>query len=382
MPNVIPKTSPSKQTPAWHKGRAILPQITLQNGETLQNVTVAYETWGELNEHADNVILLTHALTGDAHAGYGEEQPGWWEPLIGPGRALDTNRYYVIASNVLGGCNGSLGPSSLGSDQKPYALRFPLFTIRDMVKTQEALLLRLAIKRLALVAGGSLGGMQVWEWLRTDKIPIQKALIIAASSQFSPLAIGYNALMREAIIRDPYWHHGNYYAKDVKPASGLKLARMAGMLTYRSHQDFASRQWRDRSRIRMANSNLEAFMEPLSPVETYLHYQGEKLVRRFDANSYLYLTRAMDMHDIRRDHESLEEALATIKTDIMLVGIDTDYLYPSQEIRQITELAQQVGIKATYAEIQSPYGHDAFLLEWDRLQEILAEALAPAVTPS
>ncbi len=339
--------------------------LPLWRGGVLAPVTLAYETWGTLSPACDNVVLVLHALTGDSHAAGGSstEYPkgGWWEPLIGPGRAFDTDRYYVICSNVLGGCQGSTGPASVNPETgTPYGIDFPVVTVQDMVRAQRELLSSLGIRRLAAVAGGSIGGMQALEWVVRYPDDVDAALLFGASERIGPQAIAFNSIGRDAIMLDPAWKDGRYEPGE-GPTGGLALARMVGMVTYQSQQSMWLRFGRELASRPTTTSPLGEKFD----VEGYLEYQGRSLVRRFDANSYLYLTRAMDLYDVAEGWESEEEALARVKARTLHVGISTDWLYPPEDVRALAEKLRAAGSDARYAQIESVHGHDAFLKEWD-----------------
>lgn len=341
-------------------------------GGKLQDVTLAYETWGELNASRDNVVLIVHALTGDSHAA-GEpcdeyKKGGWWEPLIGPGRPIDTDEYFVVCSNVLGGCSGSTGPASIDPDSgEPYATRFPIITIRDMVRAQRRLLDDLGVQRLALVAGGSIGGQQALEWAVEFPDFVEKAVPVAATGALGPQGLGMSELGRRAIMADPNWQGGDYYRTGRSPDKGLAIARMAGMMTYHS----AAGQWERFGRRRAGRPALYEEFGGRFEVESYLQYQGEDLIGRFDANSYLYLLRAMDLYDVVRNYESPEEALGQIEAEVLFVGISSDWLFPAGEVRETAETARRAGANAEYSEIDTKSGHDAFLKDWDELRAVL-----------
>ncbi|WP_231877902.1 homoserine O-acetyltransferase MetX [Ferroacidibacillus organovorans] len=342
--------------------------VKLENGETLNNVVVYVEWVGDLLRHREQAILLCHALTGDAHAFDTAEKPGWWGPLIGAGRALDTERHVVLCMNVLGGCSGTTGPLSMcDTTGQPYAGQFPEITIRDMVRVQHLALCALGITRLYAVLGGSMGGMQALEWACSYPSFVLHAVVLAAPLVFSAIAIGYNAVMRQAIERDPAFHQGDYGRYGVIPKDGLTVARMLGMITYRTASLFEERFGRSISDSGMLE------------VERYLVYHGEKLVSRFDANSYLRLLTAMDGHHLGRDRGTLADAFARITARVTLVGIQDDLLYPPDSIRLAACAAREAGVDAVYKEIASVYGHDAFLLEFEQLDEIFRDALARAV---
>ncbi|MCL6452308.1 MAG: homoserine O-acetyltransferase [Alicyclobacillus sp.] len=375
------------------------PGFALECGARL-DVEVAYETWGELNTARDNAVVVCHALTGDARAGDTADGPGWWSAMVGPGKPIDTERYFVVCSNVLGGCAGTTGPSSIAPDGRPYALRFPEVSIRDMVRLQMELLDALHVAGIRAVVGGSLGGMQAWEWALLDPARVQHVMVIAAHAVFPPLAIGYNAAMRQAITADPMWCNGDYYAAGTIPEQGLALARTIGLLTYRAgdlyQQRFArrtcseprqgapverveagrahavaERRWRSPD----GNGQAAAFTAPLFEVESYLAYNSRKFVRRFDANSYLYLTKAMDGHDIGRNRGGLAGALRQMRARLTLIGISSDYLYGARDLAKTAALAAAAGVRGTYLELDSQFGHDAFLREDPRLQAMVRDQL-------
>ncbi len=351
--------------------------LPLDCGQTLSGVQVAYETWGRLNAAADNVLVVCHALTGDAHAAGvapGATRPGWWDALIGPGRALDTEHYFVVCANVLGGCRGTTGPASPHpADGRPYGSRFPPITVRDMVRLQMRLVWALGVQRIVAVIGGSLGGMQALEWAVLDPERVCAVVTIGAALAHSAQGIAYNLIGREAIQLDPAWQGGDYYGSGRPPNRGLALARMIGMITYQSAESM--RRKFDR---RLAQDST-APTDPATrfQVESYLQYQGDSLVRRFDANSYLVLSRAMDLHDLAYGRGSLAQALAQITphTRTLAIGINSDILFPTQLQQKIVRALHTAGRPATYAEIASPWGHDAFLLEHDQLTHLLRRFL-------
>ncbi|CAN5901086.1 homoserine O-acetyltransferase [soil metagenome] len=338
-------------------------------GGRLDDVSLAYESWGELNSAGDNAILIVHALTGDSHAA-GEpcdehKNGGWWAPLVGPGRPIDTDEYFVVCSNVLGGCSGSTGPGSTDPvTGEPYGSRFPIITIRDMVRTQKRLLDAIGVSRLALVAGGSIGGQQALEWAIEFPDFVDKAVPVAANRALGPQGLGMSELGRRAIMWDPDWQGGDYYGTGRSPDKGLTVARMAAMLTYQS----AAGQWerfgrRPASRVALCEEFGGRF-----EVESYLHYQGEDIVDRFDANTYLYLLRAMDLYDAARGYASPEEAFGRIRAELLFVGISSDWLFPATEVRETAEAARRAGADAVYTEMETKSGHDAFLKDWDELR--------------
>ena len=350
--------------------------LPLQHGGSLGPVTIAYETWGTLNAARDNAILITHALTGSAHA-HDEEHPddqkaAWWNLLIGPGRSFDTTRYFVICSNVLGGCYGSTGPSSIDPGSgRPYAMRFPVVTIRDMVRAQRLLIDALGVRKLALVAGGSIGGQQALEWAVTYPELIEKVAVVAATAALTAQAVAFSEVERQAIMNDPLWQNGDY-APGAGPNAGLSIARMLAMITYQSEEAMELRFNRQPSRQTPAHSPTRAAdLGARFDVENYLYYQGNALARRFDANSYLYISRAMDLYDVSEGYPSLEDALRRIRTKALFVGIRSDFLFPAARVRWLAEQVLAAGGDAVYTELDSPHGHDAFLKEWDQMTAAL-----------
>jgi homoserine O-acetyltransferase len=342
----------------------------LDCGRTLANMRISYETCGELNAARDNAVLVVHALTGSAHASScsgGSSQPGWWEGLIGPGKALDPGRRFIICANLLGSCYGTAGPSeNQGETGLPCGADFPPVTTRDMARAQKILLDHLGIERLELATGGSLGAMVVWE-LAVEYPGLAKSVVpIAGGPQASAWVIALNAVARRAILDDPAWKEGRYVGEG--PRKGLELARMVAMISYRSPFLFEDRFARDRE-----DRNDERALDSLNrfEVDRYLRYQGWKLAERFDARSYLSLTEAMDLHDIGRRRGGVEAALGRISAEFLVVGISTDVLFPACEMRRSAERLTTAGKKARYAELESPYGHDAFLVEYGQLNGLL-----------
>ena len=360
--------APARTVRSHHPIGSFEPEL----GGVLREVTLAFETWGELNGAADNAVLLTHALTGDSHAaggpseGYG--RGGWWDPMVGPGRPIDTDRFFVVCSNVLGGCSGSTGPASVEPRTgRPYAMRLPVITIRDMVRAQRRLLDGLGVRRLALVAGGSIGGQQALEWAVEFPDFVEKAVPIAATGTLGPQGIGMSEIGRRAIMADPDWQGGEYYGTGKSPDAGLAIARMAGMMTYQS----AAGQWERFGRRPAGRPALYPEFGGRFEMESYLHYQGRELARRFDANSYLYLSRAMDLYDVANGYESPKEAYGRIRAGVLFVGIASDWLFPPEEVRLSAEAAREAGADAHYAEIDTLSGHDAFLKDWTQLTEAI-----------
>jgi homoserine O-acetyltransferase len=354
--------------------------LVLESGEHLGPVTLAYETYGTLDATRSNAILVLHALSGDAHAaGYhaGQTQPGWWDDCIGPGKAFDTERFFVICSNVIGGCQGSTGPSSINpASGRPYGLDFPVVTIRDMVEAQRHLIDFLGIERLLTVAGGSMGGMQALQWAASYPERIRACIPLATTARLSPQTIALSEVGRQAIYRDPNWRRGDYY-DGPPPHAGLALARMIGHITYLSdqsmHHKFGRRlQHRDRYGYDFATE---------FAVESYLAHKGDAFTQRFDANSYLYVTKAMDYFDLTQDGDgqalgSLMPAFAGARDVIFLiVSFTSDWLYPSYQAQEIVRALTQLGADVTYCDIESTWGHDAFLLEVDTMTHLLGDFL-------
>ncbi len=335
-------------------------ELVLDSKERLKPVTIAYETYGNLNGEKSNAILIEHALTGDAHAaGYhkDDEKPGWWDTMIGPGKAFDTEKYFVVCSNVLGGCKGSTGPSSVNPKTgKPYGLDFPVITVADMVRAQKELIDCLGIKKLLTVVGGSMGGMQSLQWLVSNPTNVASAIPIATTVKHSPQQIAFSEVGRQAVMSDPDWHNGNYYGASL-PIRGLSVARMIGHITYMSDSSMAEKFGR-----RSKEKKPVFKFEPSFEVEGYLKYRGDSFVKRFDANSYLYITKALDLFDLAGE-KKLHKVFADIKAKLLILSFKSDWLYPSYQSKEIVKACKLAGVDATYCEIDSTYGHDAFLLE-------------------
>jgi homoserine O-acetyltransferase len=362
--------------PARESGEHVLPRpdgelqtmeigpLELELGGRLSDVSIAYRTWGRLNAAGDNAVLVVHALTGDSRAG---GEGGWWDSLIGPGRALDTERLFVVCANVLGGCQGSTGPSSLDPlTGRPYAMRFPLITIGDMVTCQRRLVERLGVAK-TVVIGGSIGGFQVLDWATRHPELVSAAVPVAATGALGAQGIAiHSEIGRRAIMADPDWRGGEYQSEGTFPSQGLAIARMCGMVTYHSRESMALRFGRNPA----TRPTIYPSFGPTFDVEGYLHYHGQALVRRFDANSYLYLTKAMDLYDVGRDGGE-EHWLSRIAAPVLLLGIRSDWLFPPDEIRRFAERLRALGKDVTYAELDSPHGHDAFLKEWDQMTPII-----------
>lgn len=334
-------------------------RLTLETGERIGPVTLAYETYGTLNGDKSNAVLILHALSGDAHAaGLNKDgKVGWWDAMIGPGKAFDTDKYFVICSNVIGGCQGSTGPSSLNpATGRQYGLDFPLITIGDMVKVQSHLIDYLGIDRLLSVAGGSMGGMQVLEWVIAYPRRVRSVIPISTTLKHSPQQIAFNEVGRQAIMADPAWKNGNYYGGS-PPDNGLAVARMVGHITYMSDKSMAQKFGR-RVRDERPDFKFEAEFE----VEGYLNHKGTSFVKRFDANSYLYITKAIDYYDAARG-KRLAETFRGVAAKALIIAFKSDWLYPAYQTQEIVKACKLAGLDATYCEIESSYGHDAFLLE-------------------
>jgi homoserine O-acetyltransferase len=354
-----------------------IPTLTLRHGGKLEPLTLAYETWGTLNAAGDNAILIVHALTGNSHA-HDSLRPddcklAWWNPLIGPGRVFDTSRYFVICSNIVGGCAGSTGPSSIDPRTgRPYGMRFPVITIHDMVVAQHELLQHLGVRSLAMVAGGSIGGQQALEWAVAYPEMVQKVAVVAATAALTAQAIAFNEVGRQAIMADPDWQCGDY-SPSRQPDTGLAIARMLAMITYQSEEAMEQRfARRPAQRADVSSPTHFPDLGGRFDVEGYLFHQGEALVRRFDANSYLYLSRAMDLYDVSEGYPSVEAALSRIRSKALFVGIRSDFLFPAAHVRWLAHKVRDLGGDASYIELDSPHGHDAFLKEWDQMTSALS----------
>lgn len=323
---------------------AAIGAMSVKAGGKLDEVQIAYETWGTLNADRSNAVLVCHALSGDSHA------IGWWDRLIGPGKPIDTEQFFVIGTNALGGCQGSTGPSSLAADGKPYGSRFPAIRVEDMVTAQARLMDQLGIEKLLMVCGGSMGGMQALEWAVQFPHRVKKAWLTASCRAHSAMQIGFNEAARQAIMRDPKWLGGDYPLDD-GPNGGLAVARMIGHLSFLSEESFARKFGRG-----LQNSeSLRYVLTPEFQVESYLNYQGDKFTHRFDANSLLCLTKAIDWYECR----SLESA----KADFLITSFNSDWLYPSHQSSELHQMAQDAGLKSKWVDFDIPFGHDCFLLD-------------------
>ncbi len=346
-------------------------EITLKSGVKFGPITLAYETYGTLNKDKSNAILIFHALTGDAHAaGFhkGDKNPGWWDPMIGPGRAFDTNKYFMICANVIGGCKGSTGPSSTNpATGKPYGMSFPVITIEDMVETQKYLIDHLGIKKLLAVAGGSMGGLQALEWSIRFPDTVHSAILIAANYKHTAQQIALHEVARQAIMSDPNWSKGDYYGKEL-PANGMAVSRMIGHITYMSERSMEEKFGRKLQGKEKLGYDFSHDFE----VESYLQYRGSSFVSRFDANSYLYLSKALDYFDLSEE-EGLVRALKGVKAKCLVVTFTSDWLYPSYQSKQMVKAMKTNEIDVSFIEIDTSYGHDSFLVEIDG-QSILVKS--------
>ncbi len=347
----------------------------LESGKSLEKITVAYETYGELNNEKNNAILVCHALTGDAHAAgwhKGARKPGWWEMVIGPGKVLDSEKYFIICSNVLGGCKGTTGPSSINPETNmEYGLDFPVITIKDMVDVQKILVDSFGINQLYAVVGGSMGGMQVLQWIVTYPEMMKKAIPIATTARSSPQQIAFNEVGRQSIFSDPNWNGGNYYDTGKIPKNGLSVARMIAHITYLSDESMYIKFGRDLQDKEEISYDLSMDFQ----VESYLHHQGESFVKRFDANSYLYITKAVDLFDLSTNN-SVIEGFKDVKCKLEVISVDSDWLYPTEQSTEIVAALNANDVEVTFSEIKSNYGHDAFLLERGQLNYLLSKFLS------
>jgi homoserine O-acetyltransferase/O-succinyltransferase len=371
--------------------------VALDCGRDLHPVRVAYETYGTLSPRRDNAILVCHALSGDAHAagfsseageqstrdGFGADDRdgdagkglGWWDGMIGPGKAFDTDRYFVISTNLLGGCRGTTGPSSANpATGRPYGPDFPVITVADMVRTERAFLSELGIERLAAVAGGSLGGMQAFEWAIMFPDQVDAVVAIASTHALHPQGVAWNAIAREAIMRDPAWQEGRYYETPEAPNAGMGVARMIGHITYLSAAALEEKFGR---RLQFADDIRYTIDDPEFEVESYLRHQADSFVKRFDANTYIYTSRALTYFDLAREHGrgSLARALDGVEARTLLISFSSDWLYSPSGARDIEEALRALGKPVELHVIDAPYGHDCFLLEEARQTPIIRRFL-------
>jgi len=346
--------------------------LRLDGGARLAPVEIAYETYGHLDAEGSNAILICHALTGDQHVASTHPitgKPGWWTRMVGAGKPIDPARHFIVCVNVLGSCLGSSGPATTDPDAgAPYAMRFPVITIRDMVRAQAILLDHLGVGVLRAVVGGSMGGMQVLEWAATYPDRVRSAVAIATAARHSAQNIAFHEVGRQAIMADPKWRGGDYYADGDPPAAGLAVARMAAHITYLSEAGLTDKFGR-----RLQDRGAKSFgFDADFQVESYLRHQGISFVDRFDANSYLYITRAMDYFDLAEEHGGLlANAFQRSATRFCLVSFDTDWLYPTAESRAIVHALNAAGAPVSFVELSSPFGHDAFLLDVPELNRVV-----------
>ncbi len=338
-------------------------ELILESGEKIGPITLAYETFGKLNADKSNAILILHAFSGDSHvAGEG----GWWSDLVGKGKGIDTDKYYVICSNVIGGCRGSTGPSSINPKTgKHYGIDFPLITIGDMVNTQRHLIDYLGIEQLLSVIGGSMGGMQVLQWMTAYPKRIRSAIPIATTLKHNPQQIAFNEVGRQAIMADSDWRNGNYYGHAI-PAKGLAIARMIGHITYMSDASMAEKFGR-KFRSDRTPFKFGADFE----VEDYLHNRGDSFVKRFDANSYLYITKAIDYFDLLNGH-NLGTIFHGLQAKVLVIAFKSDWLYPAYQSQEIVKACKLSGVDASYCEINATYGHDSFLVETEKEGQLIS----------
>jgi homoserine O-acetyltransferase len=346
-------------------------KLLLECSERLGPITLAYETYGRLNAERSNAILVLHALSGDAHAAgvhAGEDNPGWWSEMIGPGKGFDTDEYFVICSNIIGGCKGSTGPASLNPETgRPYALDFPFLTIADIVNAQRHLIDHLGIEKLLCVAGGSMGGMQALQWAASYPERVRSVIPIATALKHSPQQIAFNEVVRQSIMADPAWREGNYYDSG-PPEKGLAVARMIGHITFMSDQSMEEKFSR-----RLKNGAFSFNFDADFEVEGYLRYRGANFVKRFDANSYLYITKAMDYFDLSGG--KLIRSGKPPQTRFLVISFQSDWLYPSYQSQDIVRELKGKQVDITYCELKSTYGHDAFLVEVEEQTELIRHFL-------
>ncbi len=344
--------------------------LLLESGKELSRVELAYETYGKLNQTCSNAVLIFHALSGDAHAAFyhsdKDRKPGWWDFMIGPGKPFDSNKYFIICANILGGCKGSTGPSSVNPKTgKPYGTSFPPITITDMIKPSRKLIQHLGIEKLLCIAGGSMGGMQALQWAVSYPNTIKGALFIATSPTHTAQAIAFNSVGRYAIVSDPNWQKGYYYDSPLKPLIGLKTARMIGHITYMGQLSMENKF--GRKMFENVNSHIDFSKE--FEVESYLQYQGDSFIKRFDPNSYLYITKAIDAFNLYNGSKTLAEALEPVQAKSLVISFTSDWLYPKEESLKIVKALKINSLDTTYCNIESPFGHDSFLIDLPKFKE-------------
>jgi len=357
-------------------------ELQLESGVRFGPIEVAYETYGELSPEKDNAIFVCHALTGDAHlAGWhagGDRKPGWWDDFVGPGKGLDTNRYFVICANVLSGCKGTTGPSSENAGTgRPYGIEFPFITVGDIVQVHSALIQHLGIDKLLAVIGGSLGGMQALEWAAQFPDQLASVICLASAARLSAQGIAFNVVGRRAIFSDPKFNGGEYYDEPDGPRYGLALARMVAHITYLSDVSIEDKFGRRLQNGDALQYDLE--QETEFQIGSYLHYQGKRFVERFDANSYLCLTHAMDYFDLEEAYGSLEAALGRTEAKFLVVSYTSDWLFTTAQSQEIVSALVNSGRRVSFVELESSKGHDAFLLEIDPLERLVRPLLERAL---
>jgi homoserine O-acetyltransferase len=352
--------------------------LVLDSGATIAPVEVAYETYGTLDAERSNAMFICHALTGDAHAAGHHGDPsrrGWWDTMIGPGRPVDTDHLFVVSANLLGGCQGTTGPASIDPGTgKPYGLNFPLFTVSDLVRVHRRLLRHLGIVRLAAAMGGSLGGMQVLQWAMDHPDEIDAGVLVCASARLTAQNIAFSAVAREAIMRDEHFHGGDYYDTGTRPEVGLAIARMMAHITYLSEDSMREKFGR---RIQDADAPRYRFGTDFE-VESYLNHQGESFLKRFDANTYLYLTRVMDYFDPFADLPAAMARLSHVRTRFLVISFDTDWRFDTRHSLELVRVLSAAQVPVTFREVVSPYGHDSFLLDVPEYLRTVATFLGTA----
>jgi len=351
--------------------------MRLESGSRIGPVTIAYETYGRPDPQRENTVLILHALSGDSHAaGYytaEDPKPGWWDIMVGPGKGIDTDKFFVVCPNIIGSCMGSTGPGSINPETgKAYGHDFPVVTIGDMVRAQKALMDHLQIKRILAVVGGSIGGMQVLEWVVRYPDMVRAAVPLATTTRHSALAIAFNEVARQAIMADPNWNGGDYY-DGARPNMGLAVARMIGHVTYLSDESMRRKFGRRLQKKSDFSFNFNADFE----VENYLRYQGIKFVERFDANSFLYITKAADYFDLQSQHGvgSLVKAFSKTRAQFMVISFTSDWLYPTYQSKAMVQAMKKCGLDVSFCEIEAEWGHDAFLLPNERLTLLMKSFL-------
>lgn len=347
--------------------------LKLTSGSELAQYSLVYETYGELNDDRSNALLVCHALSSDHHAaGFysnNDKSAGWWDLLIGPGKPIDTNRFFVVCSNNLGGCSGSTGPAAINpATGQPYGPDFPIVTVADWVESQARLSDTLGIEQWAAVIGGSLGGMQVLQWSITYPERLKNGIVIASAAKLSAQNIGFNDVARQAIRTDPDFHDGDYYRHNTRPARGLRVARMLGHITYLSDDSMANKFGRS---LRQ-KAKFDYQFSPEFEVESYLRYQGDQFIDRFDANTYLLMTKALDYFDPAGEHDGhLGKALAKVTADFLVVSFSSDWRFSAERSREIVRALQSNKLNVSYAEVNSPHGHDSFLLDIEHYSQVV-----------